>query len=161
MSGAQDHAAAAADAVQQLTLTARKARMRCFSEIAPDATVHFQILDLGQQLFVWVAVGGAKFQNLYLAIQNRLDPNPSIATLLPDGASSGAASMAQRLALRTGRPVICSCNLPPNADMLQVVAERRLCQELDSMGLTSSSSSSANSRADTPAATQAPALDAS
>lgn len=67
-----DELATAANAVHQLALHERKARMRCFTEVAPDATIHFQILDLGQQLYVWVAVGGAKLQNLYLAIQSRL-----------------------------------------------------------------------------------------
>lgn len=62
----------AAHAVQQLTLNERKTRMRCFTEDAPDATMHFQIMDLGQQIFVWVAVGGAKLQNMYLAIQSKL-----------------------------------------------------------------------------------------
>lgn len=76
MSDARDHAAAAADVMQQLTLGGRKARMRCFSEAAPDATVHCQIIDLGQQIFVWMAVGGAKLQNMYLAIQNRLVCTP-------------------------------------------------------------------------------------
>jgi hypothetical protein len=59
-------AAAAAVAV------APKASIRCFTEAAPDATLYFQIIDLGQQVYVWVSVGGSKFQNLYLAIQSRM-----------------------------------------------------------------------------------------
>ncbi|KAF6263446.1 hypothetical protein COO60DRAFT_1489739 [Scenedesmus sp. NREL 46B-D3] len=153
--------ASAADQLADLQLTAEagaaaaaaatpKANVRCFTEAAPDATLYFQIIDLGQQLYVWVSVGGAKFQNLYLAIQSRMDPNPSIATLLPDAASGGAAGMAQRLVRRVGRSVVCSCNLPANAEVLQVFAERRLCQELESMGLTTSSSSSKAAAAASP-----------
>jgi len=48
-----------------------RARVHCFSEQAPDATIQFQIIDLGLQLYIWVAVGGAKLQNLYLAIQSK------------------------------------------------------------------------------------------
>lgn len=110
-------------------------RIHCFSEQAPDATLHFQIIDLGLQLYIWVAVGGAKLQNMYLAIQSKQNPVPSVATLLPDATSSAASSMAQRLAKRVGRPVICSCNLPQNSDTLQVLAERRLIQELKTLGL--------------------------
>ena len=36
-------------------------------------------------------------------------------------------------ALRLGRPVLCSCNLPQDAGLLQAVAERRLLRELDDM----------------------------
>lgn len=46
-------------------------RVHCFTEQAPDAVIHFQIMDLGQQLYIWIAVGGAKLQNMYLAIQSR------------------------------------------------------------------------------------------
>lgn len=46
-----------------------RSRIHCFTEQAPDATIHFQIIDLGLQLYIWVAVGGAKLQNMYLAIQ--------------------------------------------------------------------------------------------
>jgi hypothetical protein len=48
-----------------------RSRIHCFTEQAPDATIHFQIMDLGLQLYIWVAVGGAKLQNMYLAIQSK------------------------------------------------------------------------------------------
>eukprot|EP00879_Flechtneria_rotunda_P005832 GHRR01006136.1.p1 GENE.GHRR01006136.1~~GHRR01006136.1.p1 ORF type:complete len:167 (+),score=39.80 GHRR01006136.1:155-655(+) len=130
-------AVAASQQLERLQLSDLPSRIHCYTEVAPDAVIYFQIIDLGQQLYIWVATGGATFQNLYLAIQSRLDPNPSVATLLPDGASSIAASMAQRIGKRVGRPVVCSCNLPANGDMLQVIAERRLCKELDALGLIS------------------------
>jgi hypothetical protein len=133
-------AAAATAAAAAAPAAAAKANIRCFTEAAPDATLFFQIIDLGQQVYVWVSVGGAKFQNLYLAIQSRMvspmckahsvqkrfvhcdgaaaltlpgrnsawllprmqDPVPSVATLLPDAASGGAAGMAQRLGEQQG-----------------------------------------------------------
>lgn len=51
--------------------TSTRSRIHCFTEQAPDATIHFQIIDLGLQLYIWVAVGGAKLQNMYLAIQSK------------------------------------------------------------------------------------------
>lgn len=149
----QQPADAAAAAVAGLGLAddAAGARVHCFAEDAPDATLHFQIIDLGQQLFVWVAVGGAKLQNLFLAIQARQvraaavgvcgsssssccwlltpppsssiaiaqqDPHPAVATLLPDTAASGAASMAQRLGEgATGGTTAAACmpSLAPTA----------------------------------------------
>ncbi|KIZ02786.1 hypothetical protein MNEG_5168, partial [Monoraphidium neglectum] len=44
--------------------------VRCFSEVTPsDGRLDFQIIDLGRQLYVWVAVGGAKMSNLSFSIQ--------------------------------------------------------------------------------------------
>lgn len=42
---------------------------RCFSMDAQESTLHFQIVDLGRQYYVWISAGGAKMSNLYLAIQ--------------------------------------------------------------------------------------------
>jgi hypothetical protein len=69
LAGLQLAAPAAAPAA---VAVAPKASIRCFAESAPDATLYFQVIDLGQQVYVWVSVGGAKFQNLYLAIQSRM-----------------------------------------------------------------------------------------
>ena len=45
-------------------------KQRCFVEQAPDATLYFQIIDLGRQLYVWASVGpGAKLKHLCMAIQ--------------------------------------------------------------------------------------------
>jgi hypothetical protein len=53
------------------SLAGLRARVHCFTEQAPDATIQFQIIDLGLQVYIWVAVGGAKLQNMYLAIQSK------------------------------------------------------------------------------------------
>ncbi len=47
-------------------------RQRCFSEAGPDGVVHFQIVDLRRQLFVWVSVGSADLGNLCMATQTRM-----------------------------------------------------------------------------------------
>ena len=45
---------------------------RCFSHATPEATLHFQIVDLGRQVYVWIGVGEPKLPNLYFAIQARV-----------------------------------------------------------------------------------------
>ncbi|KAG2426573.1 hypothetical protein HXX76_012891 [Chlamydomonas incerta] len=110
------------------------ARQRNFSITTHDAVLHFQILDLGRQYFVWVSAVGPKLGNLTLAIKSPADAAPSVASLLPGAPAVGEGpAMAQRLAMKLGKPVICSCNMPPNAPLLQAVAERRLIQELQLM----------------------------
>ncbi|GLC42174.1 hypothetical protein PLESTB_000638600 [Pleodorina starrii] len=109
-------------------------RQRNFVTQTHDAVLHFQILDLGRQYYVWVSAVGPKLGNLYLAIKTPADTSPAVASLLPaSGAGGEGPAMAQRLALKLGRPVVCSCNMPQNAPLLQAVAERRLLQELQAM----------------------------
>ena len=44
--------------------------MRCFSEHTPESTIHFQVVDLGRQVYVWVGDGGPpKLGNLYTALK--------------------------------------------------------------------------------------------
>jgi hypothetical protein len=43
---------------------------KCFSENFPEGTIHFQVLDLGRQVFVWLSVGSPKLSNMFLAIDS-------------------------------------------------------------------------------------------
>lgn len=63
------------------------ARVRCFSEVTPsDGRLDFQVIHLGRQLYVWVAVGGAKMANLCF----------SIASAASQARASGGAGAARR-----------------------------------------------------------------
>jgi hypothetical protein len=42
-----------------------------FSEPTADVVLHYQIIDLGQQVLVWVAANSAAFSNLTLAVQTQ------------------------------------------------------------------------------------------
>ncbi|KAI8474400.1 MAG: hypothetical protein J3K34DRAFT_130669 [Monoraphidium minutum] len=127
--GAPDAAAGAAAGAG--AAAAPGCSVRCFSEVTPsDGRLDFQIIDLGRQLYVWVAAGGAKFGNLSFSIQTPGQAAPSTAVLVRGGAGSSADALSQRLAMRLKRPVLCSCNLPADNPLLQVVAERRLLKEL-------------------------------
>jgi hypothetical protein len=122
--------------------------IRAFSERAPDdsAVLHYQLVDLGKQLYVWIGGGGAGLPtvpNLHFAIQSgssslsSSDPTPAVAALLPERDAAGRAeALSRRLARRLGRPVLLSCALPVGCDpLLHALAEKRLLQELKDMGL--------------------------
>jgi hypothetical protein len=78
------------------------AAVRCFSEVTPsDGRLDFQIIDLGRQVYVWVAAGGAKLRNLSFAIAAPAAGGaPAAAALLRGHASAGADGLAQRLGER-------------------------------------------------------------
>lgn len=42
---------------------------RTFTLDSHEATIHFQIVDLGRQYYVWISASGPKMSNLYLAIK--------------------------------------------------------------------------------------------
>mmetsp|Transcript_675 Transcript_675/g.1558 ORF Transcript_675/g.1558 Transcript_675/m.1558 type:complete len:185 (-) Transcript_675:153-707(-) len=126
---------------------------------APGAVLHFQIVRLHEQLYVWVGAGDTPAHGeLSMAVKTRMSDTPSVTTLLGAGgapASSaggggggGAANaagpslidsvsngMAQRLAKRTGMCVVASCNLPHDLADLQVFAERTLLAKLKELGV--------------------------
>ena len=59
--------------------------------------IQIQIIDLGTQVYVWIASGGGSLSNLVLAIKTNMDPQPSVAAVLPSPATSQSASLAQRI----------------------------------------------------------------
>ena len=46
--------------------------VHCFHESTPEAVIHFQIISLGRQLYIWISVGSPKLDNLYFAIQSKV-----------------------------------------------------------------------------------------
>lgn len=46
-------------------------RRRCFSEKILDVSVHFQIVHLGRQLFIWIGADSTDLGNMYLAGNTR------------------------------------------------------------------------------------------
>jgi len=147
--GAQTTAAATTTAVAR-----PPPRVRALSERSPDgaAVLHYQVVDLGAQVYVWVGGGGGgppTVPNLHFAIQQPRRAGgggeAAVAALIPDDAASGRAeAMARRLAKRVGRPVLLSLAVPGAADpLLHALAERRLLQELKEMGLFASAAPAA------------------
>ena len=60
---------------------------------------------------------------------------PPVATLVRGDADSAAASVAQRLARKTGRSVAVAWALPDQPPTLNVLAERRIVEQLTATGL--------------------------
>lgn len=60
---------------------------------------------------------------------------PPVATLVRGSADSAAASVAQRLARKTGRSIAVAWALPTQPPTLNVLAERRIVEQLTANGL--------------------------
>lgn len=108
--------------------------LHCFSAEVQDGILHFQILRLEQQLYIWVGCNSAKFGQLYASLPTPFDRTPSLATLIGGAADSAGASIARRLVLKTGWSIVLACNLPKNSPNLEAQAEKRLLQELKTLG---------------------------
>lgn len=121
--------------------------MTQFSDESDDSTFHFQILRLTDQLYVWIGCNSARMGNLYAALPTRWDKTASVAALVGGGAESTGASMARRLSMRTGWSIILASNIPSNAPVLEAFAERRLFQELRTLGYVKPASKASNGAA--------------
>lgn len=117
-----------------------------FTVDAPGATLHFQIVQLCEQLYVWVGAGQRGERpghgELAMAIKTRMSDMP-VVTTLPLGGGGGDSlqadcvsnQMAQRLAKRTGKCVVASCNIPAELQVLQVFAEKALLAKIKELEL--------------------------
>lgn len=76
---------------------------------------------------MWLGHGAPSLDSLVAATPTRFDSLPSVSSLLGQG---DGASLAQRLALKTGRSFLVSCNLPASSPLLLAVAEKHLLQLL-------------------------------
>ncbi|KAJ0973120.1 hypothetical protein J5N97_021079 [Dioscorea zingiberensis] len=112
------------------------AQITCFSEDVHDVVIHFQIIRLSKQIFVWIGCNSAKFGHMHAAAPTRPMNTVSVASLLGGGANSTGSSIARRLALKTGVNVVLACNIPNSKDspMLEAAAERKLMEKLRTLG---------------------------
>lgn len=109
-------------------------QLTCFTEEAHDVTLHFQIISLTKQIYIWIGCNSAKLGHLYAGAATRPNNTASVTSLLGGGADSTGAGIARRLVLRTGLNIILACNIPKNSPMLEALAERILIQKLNSLG---------------------------
>ncbi|KAJ7564078.1 hypothetical protein O6H91_02G000300 [Diphasiastrum complanatum] len=120
--------------MSSLTHADSEPNMICFSDEAHDATFHFQIICLKEQLYIWIGCNSAKLGTVFASIPTPYNTTPSLAALIGGGASSTGGSMARRLAMKTGWSILLASNLPSNALVLESFAERKLFQELKNRG---------------------------
>jgi proteasome assembly chaperone 4 len=109
-------------------------QLTCFTEESHDVTLHFQIISLTKQIYIWIGCNSAKLGHLYAGAATRPNNTASVTSLLGGGADSTGAGIARRLVLRTGLNIILACNIPKNSPMLEALAERLLIQKLNSLG---------------------------
>lgn len=109
-------------------------QLTCFTEESHDVTLHFQIISLTKQIYVWIGCNSAKLGHLYAGAATRPNNTASVTSLLGGGADSTGAGIARRLVLRTGLNIILACNIPKNSPLLEALAERILIQKLNSLG---------------------------
>ncbi|XP_027115818.1 uncharacterized protein [Coffea arabica] len=105
-----------------------------FSDVVDDASLHFHIIRLHQQIYAWIGCNSAKFGHLYAAAPTRPSNAVSVTSLIGGSSDNAGAGIARRIVLKTGLNVVLACNLPKNSPLLEAAAERRLVQKLVSLG---------------------------
>ena len=112
-----------------------------FTDTCLDVPVHFQILNLSRQLYIWVGTGSAAqaadFTNLALAL-----PQPAASPAAPPAATSlvrgpgddQATGIAQKLVRKVRMPVALSWSLPAGDAMQTAWAQRKLGEYLQQLG---------------------------
>ncbi|KAI5067138.1 hypothetical protein GOP47_0017666 [Adiantum capillus-veneris] len=115
--------------------------LHTFSREVQDGLLHFQILKLDKQLYIWVGCNSAKLGQLYASMPTPFERTPSLATLIGGTADNVGASIARRLALKTGWSIVLACNLPKNSPNLEAQAEIQLLQELKTLGFVNRATS--------------------
>ncbi|KAG6668315.1 proteasome assembly chaperone 4 isoform X2 [Carya illinoinensis] len=108
----------------------------CFSDVFNDVPLHFQILRLPKQIYVWIGCSSAKLGNLYAAAPTRPKDTVSVTSILGGTSDNAGTGIARRLVLKTGLNVILASNIPKNSPMLQAEAEKLLVQKLIHLGYT-------------------------
>lgn len=108
----------------------------CFSEVVNDVALHFQILRLLKQIYVWIGCDSAKLGRIYAAAPTRPKDMISVTSILGGASDNTGAGIARRLVLKTGLNIILACNIPKNSPMLEAEAEKMLVQKLIQLGYT-------------------------
>ncbi|TRY88989.1 hypothetical protein DNTS_032290 [Danionella cerebrum] len=100
-----------------------------FSEKILEQRVHFHVMRLNGGFFLWIGTD-SRLQNLALAIGGKHDSIPLSTLVLGDSSDTSPNSLAQRLALKTGKQVFVSYNLPVTESSLMLQVENRIKQEM-------------------------------
>lgn len=107
----------------------------CFSEVSHDGVnLHFQIIRLPKQIYVWIGCNTAKFGHLYAAGPTPFNNAVAVTCLLGGTSDNTGSGIARRLVLKTGLNIIVACNIPKNSPMLEAEAEKKLMEKLISLG---------------------------
>ena len=116
-------------------------RSHSFSGDCLDLRVHFHVLDLGRQLYIWVGTGSAaqaaRMDNLAVAmpaLATSAAVPPASSSLVRGPGDEVAAGLSRKLVQKLHKPVALSWSLPA-ADPLQTAwAQRELMTHLQQLG---------------------------
>ncbi|KAJ4917465.1 Uncharacterized protein Rs2_03015 [Raphanus sativus] len=111
-------------------------KVSCFTEVLDDVTLHFQIIRLAKQIYVWIGYNSAKFGNLYAAASTRPSNTVSVTSVLGGTSDNTGSGIARRLVMKTGLNIIMACNIPKNNPLLEAKAEKMLIRKLIDLGYT-------------------------
>ncbi|KAJ0232085.1 Proteasome assembly chaperone [Hirschfeldia incana] len=111
-------------------------KVSCFTEVHDDVTLHFQIIRLAKQIYVWIGYNSAKFGNLYAAALTRPSNTVSVTSVLGGTSDNTGSGIARRLVMKTGLNIIMACNIPKNNPLLEAKAEKMLIRKLIDLGYT-------------------------
>ncbi|KAH7511479.1 hypothetical protein JRO89_XSUnG0199000 [Xanthoceras sorbifolium] len=109
-------------------------QVTCFTDLADDFTLHFQIIRLPNQIYAWIGCNSSKLGRLYGAAPTRPSNSVSVSSILGGVSDNTGSGIARRLVLKTGLNVIVACNIPKNSPMLEANAEKKLVEKLTSLG---------------------------
>ncbi|KAH7573323.1 hypothetical protein JRO89_XS03G0116800 [Xanthoceras sorbifolium] len=109
-------------------------QVTCFTDLADDFTLHFQIIRLPNQIYAWIGCNSSKLGRLYGAAPTRPSNSVSVSSILGGVSDNTGSGIARRLVLKTGLNVIVACNIPKNSPMLEANAEKKLVEKLISLG---------------------------
>ncbi|KAH6757929.1 proteasome assembly chaperone [Perilla frutescens var. hirtella] len=112
-------------------------QLTCFSEESDgDVLLHYQIIRLQKQIYVWIGCNSASLGHLYAAVPTRPSNAIGVTSLIGGASDNTGFGIARRLVLKTGLNVVLACNLPKNNPLLEANAEKKLVQKLISLGYT-------------------------
>ncbi|CAM8988536.1 unnamed protein product [Rhodiola kirilowii] len=109
-------------------------QITCFSDQSEGTALHFQIIHLSKQIYVWIGFNSARFGHLYAAAPTKPNNTASVTPLLGGASDNIGSGIARRLVLKLGLNVILACNIPKNNPIIEAQAEKLLIRKLIELG---------------------------
>ncbi|KAE8698308.1 putative inactive serine/threonine-protein kinase lvsG-like [Hibiscus syriacus] len=103
---------AASKTVIASAASASGVQVTTFWELVDEVTLHFQIIRLAKQIYVWIGSDSAKLGNLYAAAPTRPNNTVSVSSILGGASDNTGSGIARRLVWRDkGSPILESDSL--------------------------------------------------